>query len=83
MLPLPLLGLIVTLCVYGYMISIYRRVVIPAEKVDLKDYSDIQVYHQNIWDQNPNFLEPCYIQDCKWDDFNTVEQSRLNKTINL
>lgn len=65
------------------MIHIYRRVVIPANKVDLKDYVDIGIYHQNIWDQNPNFLEPQYIQENKWEDLASVGSSSFNKNINL
>jgi len=83
MFPLPLLGLFITFLFYAYMIAIYRRIVAPAEKVDLKDYNDILVYHQNIWDQNPNFIEPHYMQETKWDDMPSIGSSWLNKNINL
>lgn len=83
MFPLPLLGILITLCIYGYMISLYRRVVVPAEKVELKDFCDIIVYHQNIWDQNPHFAEPRYIQETNWDEIDKVGNSYLNKTVNL
>lgn len=57
--------------------------VIPAKNIDLKDYRDLQVYHQNIWDQNPNFQEPAYIQECQWDDYSTVSTHPLNKAAHL
>jgi len=83
MMPLPLLGIIVTLIVYSYMKGIYRRVVVPAEKVDLKDYSDILVYHQNIWQQNPNFAEPKYFQETDWNMVKSIGSSWINKNIHL
>ncbi len=83
MMPIPILGLILTLLVYFYMKGIYRRVSVPAQNVDLKDYSDILVYHQNIWDQNPNFAEPRYIQESDWNNPKSIGSSWLNKNINL
>lgn len=82
MLPLPVLGLLITFLIYGYMIAQYRRVVVPAENVDLKDYNDILVYHQIIWEKNPLFIEPLYVQEIKWSE-KDIGLSWLNRNINL
>lgn len=81
--PLPIFGIICTLILYAYLIGIYRKVITPAENIDLKDYRDLQVYHQNIWDQNPNFQEPAYIQNVQWDDYTTVSSHPINKACHL
>jgi len=65
------------------MIAKYRRVVVPADQVDLKDYNDILVHHQIIWDKNPFFNEPQYMQEINWDEKNNIGISWLNKSINL
>jgi len=86
MFPAPILGLIITLMVYSYMQAVFRRVVVPAEEVDPKDYNDIFVYHQNVRDHNPSFQEPLYLQEIKWGDkenFNNIGISWLNRNIHL
>lgn len=83
MLTVPIIGIFILILIYLYLIQIYRRVVTPASKANLKDYIDIDIYHQNIWDEHPNYIEPNYIQENKWDDLQNIGYSSINRNINL